>query len=427
MWYTLSVMDKEHVKSEIQNNYNRVLGMIKWILLSLTTGLTSGLIGAAFYYCIEKVTLYRTAHPAVLFLLPVGAVGILLLYHLFRNDEDEGTNIIIASIHSDAKIPLRQGPLIFLSTILSHLVGASVGREGAALQLGGSVGKFYGEVMELNDTDRRTMIMVGMAGVFSALIGTPMAAAIFAMEVISIGIMQYAALMPCVISAFTARAVASCLGCPAPSYKLESIPAFALVPVMKIVLLAIFCGLVSMGFCILLHRGERRVQKLLQNRYLRALLLGSAVLVLTLLFGDQTYNGAGTEFLDLCLQGEAPSGAFLWKILFTVLSILAGYKGGEILPSFFIGASLGSLFAALMGMDPGLCAAAGLCGVFCGVTNCPISSLLIGCELFGFSAAPYFLLVCAFSYLISGYFGIYTSQRIVYSKYHADYIDKKTL
>ena len=157
------------------------------------------------------------------------------------------------------------------------------------------------------------------------------------------------------------------------------------------------------------------------------MLLGSAVLALTFLVGSQTYNGTGVEYLGLCMSGKSAPGAFLWKTLFTVLSIIAGYKGGEILPSFFIGASLGSLFAGIAGLDPGLCAACGVCGVFCGVTNCPISSLLIGCELFGFSAAPYFLIVCAFSYLISGYFGIYTSQKIVFSKYHADYIDKQTM
>ena len=420
-------MNKERIQREFENNYRRVLGMIKWILLSLATGLTSGMIGAAFFYCIEHATRFRMEHPAVLWTLPVGAALILLLYHLMHSDEDEGTNIVIASIHSDAKIPLRQAPLIFLSTILSHLAGASVGREGAALQLGGSLGNFYGKVMELNDTDQRTMIMVGMAGVFSALIGTPMAAAIFAMEVISIGIMQYSALMPCVISAFVARAAAQSLGFAAPFYKLEDIPGFAPIPVMKIFLLAILCGLVSMGFCILLHRGESLASRLIRNRYLRAVLLGSAVLVLTFLVGSQTYNGTGVEYLDLCMTGKSAPGAFLWKILFTVLSIIAGYKGGEILPSFFIGASLGSLFAGIAGLDPGLCAACGVCGVFCGVTNCPISSLLIGCELFGFSAAPYFLIVCAFSYLISGYFGIYTSQKIVFSKYHADYIDKQTM
>ncbi len=419
-------MNGDYVKHKIRHNFYRLLSVLTWTILSALAGGILGVFGALFYHGIALVTSFRLAHPWVLFFLPVGAVGIRFLYRIFHDEQDGGTNLVLSAIHAKDDIPLRMAPLIFVSTILSHLVGASVGREGAALQLGGSIGHAIGKALWFTETDKKTMIMVGMSGVFSALFGTPIAAAVFSMEVVSVGIMHYAALMPCVIASLIARAVALRLGAPNAGFDIGMIPAFTVTGALKTVLLAVFCGLLSILFCICLHRGGSLAHRFVPNRYVRALLFGTAVLALSLLVGDQTYNGAGVDYINACIRGNDRPLGFLVKILFTTLSIIAGYKGGEIVPSFFIGASFGCTFGELMSFAPGFCAALGMGAVFCGVTNCPITSFLICCELFGFEGAPYYLLALAFSYLLSGYYGLYTSQKIVYSKYRSNYINKET-
>ncbi|MCR5545928.1 MAG: chloride channel protein [Lachnospiraceae bacterium] len=419
-------MDQKRLIKSLNHNKDRMFTTLRWIVFSFIVGVVLGIIGAIFYHGIKGVTAYRLEHPWVLALLPIGAVLIRLMYHLANYDNDGGTNLVLSAIHSDDNIPKRMSGLIFISTIFSHFVGASVGREGAALQLGGSIGNSVGKLFRFNDTDKKTMIMVGMSAVFSALFGTPMAAAIFSMEVVSVGIMHYAALLPCVIASFVARGVAIYLGAPNASYTIEAIPSFGLGSGLETAFLAILCGLVSILFCASLHQSDKLAKKYLKNPYLRALIGGSIALVLTLLVGDQSYNGAGVDYIIDCMDGETDTFAFLIKILFTVICITAGYKGGEIVPSFFIGASFGCMFGSMIGFAPSLCAAIGMGAVFCGVTNSPITSFIICLELFGMDAAPYFLLAIALSYMVSGYYGLYSSQKIVYSKYKSNYINTQT-
>ena len=421
-------MDKEILKQKLQHNKERLFITVKWILFSLVVGLILGVIGAVFYHGIKDVTAFRMRHPYVLFLLPIGAVIIRYLYHICKYDNDGGTNLVLSAIQSDDDIPKRMGFLIFISTIVSHFVGASVGREGAALQLGGSIGNNVGKLFRFNETDKKTMIMVGMSAVFSSLFGTPLAAAIFPMEVVSVGIMHYAALVPCVIASFVARAVGIYLGAPSAGFVLTDIPVFSVTTGVESAFLAILCGLVSILFCVSLRTTEHFGKKWFQNSYLRAFIGGSVILGLTFLTGidKQTYNGAGVDLIQDCIEGNAHHFAFLMKILFTAICICAGYKGGEIVPSFFIGASFGSAFGALIGFSPSLCAAIGMGAVFCGVTNSPISSFLICIELFGMEGAPYYMLAIALSYMVSGYYGLYSSQKIVYSKFKSNFINKNT-
>ena len=419
-------MDKKRLQRKIEHNKQRLITTIKWIIFSFVVGILLGAIGAAFYHGIKYATAYRLSHSWVLFLLPVGAVLIRLMYHIARYDNDGGTNLVLSAIHSGDNIPKRMAGLIFVSTIFSHFVGASVGREGAALQLGGSIGNFIGKLFKFNDTEKKTMIMVGMSAVFSALFGTPMAAAVFSMEVVSVGIMHYAALVPCVIASFLARGVAGYLGVPKPFYDIEDIPAFGLFTGAQCAILAMLCGFVSILFCLSLHKSDYIAKKFIKNPYLRAFIGGSIILIFTLIEGNQTYNGAGVEFIRDCMDGNTTTFAFFIKIVFTVICITAGYKGGEIVPSFFIGASFGCMFGGLIGLSPSLCAAIGMGAVFCGVTNSPITAFLICLELFGMDAAPYFLLAIALSYMLSGYYGIYSSQKIIYSKYKSNYINTHT-
>ena len=418
-------MNKTIFLRKLNHNKQRLITTVKWVVFSVITGCVVGLIATAFSFCLNLVTELRLAHPAFLLLLPVGALGIVALYRGILKEKDPGTNLILSAIHSGDDIPLRMAPLISVATVFTHLCGGSAGREGAALQLGGSLGSSLGSLFHFQKNDRHVMIMCGMSAAFSALFGTPLAAAVFSMEVVSVGIMHYAALLPCAISALIARSIASAFHLEESAYVIDALPAFSLLPAVKICALAALCGLLSIAFCVILHQSQHLFQKVFPNPWIRALAGGSAVLLLTILVGNQDYNGAGTAMIAASVEGSVPWEAFLIKMLFTAITLAAGYKGGEIVPTLFVGASFGCLFGNLIGFSPALCAAAGMGALFCGVTNAPLSSLLICIELFGAEAMPYFLLSIAFSYMVSGYYGLYSSQKIVYSKYKSDFINKQ--
>ena len=399
---------------------------LKWILFAAISGTAVGLVGTLFHYCLAGVTQSRAEHPWLIWLLPFAGLLIICAYRLLQHEKDSGTNLVLSSIHSGDRLPLRMAPLIFLSTLITHLLGGSAGREGAALQLGGSIGNAIGRRFGFDEKDRNIMTMCSMSAAFSALFGTPMAAAIFSLEVVSVGIMHYAALVPCVIAALIACAIASRLGVPAEAFPLDAVPPLTVGNGAWIIVLASLCALLSILFCVLLHQSERLYHKFFPNPYLRIFAGGCIVLLLTLLTGSQRYNGSGIELIVHCMEGNAASPEMsVLKMLFTAATLGAGYKGGEIVPSFCIGATFGCLFGSLTGFDPSLCTAVGMTALFCGVTNCPISSLLISFELFGYEGMPYFLLTVAFSYMLSGYHGLYHSQKIVYSKYRTDFINKK--
>jgi len=420
------MIKNNYLKHKLMHNSQRTLITLKWVIFSFLVGIILGAVGAAFHHGIDYVTNLRSEHFQIIFLLPVGAIIIALLYKALGYEHDGGTNLIIASIHSDKSIPFRMSVLIFISTIFSHLCGASVGREGAALQVGGSLGYTVGRLFKFNDTEKKTMTMVGMSAVFSALFGTPFAASIFSMEVVSVGIMHYAALLPCVIASLSARYVANLLGAPAPFYEITNYVDFNLISAIKISVLAILCGLVSILFCVCIHKTSEYAREIIKNTYIRAFIGGTIMLLFTLFIGNQNFNGAGTGIIAQAISGQANIYAFIIKILVTALCIAAGYKGGEIVPTFYVGATFGCVFGQIAGISPSLCAAIGMGAMFCGVTNSPITAFLICLELFGFEGASFFLLAIAFSYVVSGYFGLYSSQKIMYSKFKSNYINKMT-
>ncbi len=414
------------IKHKIRHNLHRGVVSVKWVVFAVIVGLIVGLCGTAFYYGMTLVTLLRAQNPWLIFLLPVGGLIIVGMYHLFRDEKDTGTNQVISSIQSGEELPFRVAPLIFISTLITHLFGGSSGREGAALQMGGSIGNALGRIFRFDEKDKHVMIMCGMSAAFSTLFGTPMSAAIFSMEMISVGVMYYTALVPCVISALVAHGIALYFGITNELFLISEIPSFGILSAVKISVLAVLCALVSILFCVALHQIEALYRRFFKNPYIRAFAGGCIIIALTLLVGNQNYNGTGINIIGQCISGTVRPEAFLLKILFTAFTLGAGYKGGEIVPSFFTGAAFGCLFGNILGFSPTLCAAIGMTSVFCGVTNCPITALLISFELFGYEGMPYFLLAAAFSYMLSGYFGLYKNQKIVYSKYKTNYINKRT-
>lgn len=398
----------------------------KWVVFGALTGAIVSVVGSAFYFLLSYVNTVREQNSWIIFLLPVGGLVIVALYKLLHNEKDGGTNLVISAIHSGNRIPLRMTPSIFFSTAITHLFGGSAGREGAALQIGGSIGNALGTLFKFDEKDKHVVIMCGMSAAFSTLFGTPMAAAIFPMEVVSVGVMYYMALVPCVVSSLTAHGIAVLFGVAGEAFHVTGIPELSLQPVLLVVLVAVICAFVSIGFCGVLHTIEDLYKKYLKNPYIRIFVGGCAIVLLTLLVGNQDYNGAGMHTVELAVEGHVVWEAFLLKMIFTALTIGAGYKGGEIVPTFFVGATLGCLLGQLLGFSPSLCAAIGMVSLFCGVTNCPISTLLISFELFGFEGMPYYLLAVSFSYMLSGYSGLYHSQKIMYSKYKTDFINRHT-
>ncbi len=410
---------------KLDHNGHRTMSVVAWTVAAIFVGVVAGLFATAFSLSMRYVIHTRETHQWLIFLLPFGAVLITFIYKKILKVKDSGTNTVIAAIQSDERLPFCLAPLIFIATLITHLVGGSAGREGAALQMGGAIGNGIGRAFKLSPTNRKTMIMCGMSASFSALFGTPMAAAIFSMEVISVGIMHYAALVPCVISSLVARSIASYFGLEAEVYPIASIPKFGIKTALFICAFAIVCGLASILFCTMMHKYEEFLAGLISNPYIKGIVGGTSVLILTLIVGNTTYNSTGSAVIMSCFTGASIGlGAFLLKMIFTTLTLSCGYKGGEIVPTLFIGATLGAAVGGLTGFSPALLAAVGMGALFCGVTNCPISSLLICFELFGYEAMPYFLLAIAFSYWVSGYSGLYKSQKIVYSKYRSNFIDK---
>lgn len=398
---------------------------IRWGIFSAFVGLFVGAFSTLFAFCLRQVTSFRTENPWLILCLPLAGVVIVFLYGVFRYKNDKGTNMVLSSIHAEAEVPFRMAPLIFISTIITHLFGGSAGREGAALQLGGSIGQQLGKLFRFDEKDQRIVVMCGMSAAFSAIFGTPIAASIFSMEVVSVGVMYYAALVPCVFSSLVASKFANHMGIGPNVFKIRQMPLFEVVPSLKVIGLALCCAALSVVFCMALHSLGDFYRNKLKNPYIRIIVSSLVIILLTIILQTDDYMGAGVPVIQRAIQGNVEPLAFVWKIVFTVLTLEAGFKGGEIVPSFFVGATFGCLFGHIVGISPSLCAAVGMMSVFCGVTNCPITSMLIAFELFGYHGVPFFLLGISVSYLMSGYYGLYHDQTIVYSKYKTEYINRK--
>ena len=309
---------------------------------------------------------------------------------------------------------------------MTHLVGGSAGREGAALQLGGSMAAWVGREIRLDAKDSRVMVMCGMSAAFSALFGTPLTAVCFSMEVVSVGVMYYAALVPCVVASLTALQVAQGFGLhQSPGYEIGRVLGLGPVSMVQTAALGLLCALVSILFCKVLHTAPKLYAKYFPNPLLRAAAGGALVLALTLLVGSQDYNGAGDGVIRRMLAGETIPEAFLMKILFTALTLGAGFRGGEIVPVLFTGAAFGTTVGPLLGLPHGFGGALGMAAVFCGATNCPMTALMLAFELFGGESLTLYAVCCGVSYMLSGYYGLYSEQKIVYSKFRTEWIDKK--
>lgn len=398
--------------------------LIKWLAVGGLIGGIGGVIGSLFHIGVSYATRWRSAHPWVLYLLPLLGLIIVVLYRV-TGVEGKDTNAVIESVHFGKNVPVLLVPVIFLSTVLTHLGGGSAGREGAALQIGGGIGFETGRLLRLGEKDLPLATLCGMSAVFSALFGTPLTATVFAMEVISVGVFYYAGLVPCLTASLVGYLVSLLMGVPPTRFTVAA-PLPEACTMLPVLVLAIGCALVSILFCRGLRETGRMAARLLPNPYWRAAIGGALIIGLTLLAGSTDYNGAGMELVERAVSGEANAWAWLLKLLFTAVTIGFGFKGGEVVPSFFVGACFGCVLGGLLGLPAGFGAAIGLVAVFCGVVNCPFASIFLSIELFGAGGLLYFAVACAVSYLLSGYCGLYSSQTILYSKMRAEFINIHT-
>lgn len=417
----------EHTNKTIQALRQNIRYFLKWTFISAISGVTIGLAGTLFGLGIQKATAFWKSHSWTLYLLPLVGLLIVWLYRFAHEEKNRGTDMVLDSISSTEEVTPATAPLIFISTLLSHLATASVGREGAALQLGGSLGNLIGKAFRLDEKDRKIAIMCGMSAGFSAIFGTPLAAAVFAMEVISIGVMYYAALVPCVFSAFVGVSVAKFLGLAPEHYEIGLVPEFGASSALLTVLIGILCACVGIFLCVSLHQCGHAYRKVFPNPYIRVLAGSAIFIVLTLLFPARLYNGSGAQIIEMVFEGEKiPVYAFLMKILFTGVALGAGFKGGEIVPTLTVGAAFGYLMSLVTGLPVGLCASVGMACLFVSVTNCPVSTMFMAFELFGFAAMPYYAIAVAVCFTLSGYYGLYHSQKFVYSKIRTEFINRKS-
>ena len=415
---------KEQAKNQVKDQFEALafkfrtgsMQVIRLLVYGLLCGTLVGAVASIFARGIDAATQFRGAHPWVIFLMPVGAALIVYFYQKF--DRSEGTDTVLLAVTMSESVPGTMAPLIFCSTITSHFLGASVGREGAALQIGGCIGDELGKRLHFHDGARRIMVMSGMSAAFSALFGTPLAATVVAMEISYVGLLQYDALVPCVIAALPAYYISGMFGVEKHPWALSGVTPFTLPLAISTFFLAVLCALVSVLFVVALGRIPALARKIPLKPVPRAAIVALILLAMTLLSGGQFYNGAGGHVITECLQGESvPVYAFLVKILFTAVSIAAGFKGGEIVPSLFIGATFGSVVGPLLGLPSGLAAAIGMGCLFSCVTNCPLGTLLICFEMFGFEGWPYYLLAIAIASTVSGNYGLYHHQKIRYGKF----------
>ena len=409
---------------QISTLKNYGITFLKWGLFGIFMGAWGGLLGAAFHHALHFVTHLRQAHTWLIFLLPVGGLLSVGIYTLFGQRSNRGTNQVIDAVLSGGDVSVKVAPTIFLASAVTHLFGGSAGREGAALQIGGSTATLISRGLRLGRRDRRVLILCGMSAVFAGLFGTPLTATLFCMEFLSVGMLFSPALLPGYLAAYVASRVSGALGVHAEGLLLETVTAVTLHNSWRFAVLAVLVSLVGILMCWVFHKAEHLAQHHIPNAWLRIAIGGAVILGLTLLVGDHRYNGAGMDMALGAVEGQADWFDFLLKMLFTALTLAAGFKGGEIVPTFCIGATFGCVMGGLLGLDPGLCGALGLIGLFCSATNSPFASIVLSIEMFGGANLHLFALVCVICFYLTNHSGLYSSQMNIFGHSNLGYSQK---
>ena len=403
-------------REEIRQLKNYLKLFVNWGILALIMGIVGGLLGAVFHHALHFVTHVRSENTWLIWLLPLGGLLTAAIYRLPAMQGNKGTNEIIDATLDGHSVSPMVAPAIFTATAITHLLGGSAGREGAALQLGGSAASILAKLFHLRESNRKILVMAGMSAVFAGLFGTPLTATLFCMEFESVGTIFSPALLPCFLAAFLASRISLNLGVHAETFILTEAFPISLTNFWQYLILAVLISVLGIAMCTLFHQAEHFAAHHLPNPFVRIAVGGVIITLLTLLMGDHRFNGAGMDMALKAVGGEADWYSFLMKMLFTAVTLSAGFKGGEIVPMFCIGATFGCVLGGLLGLDTGMAAALGLVGLFCCATNSPFASIVLSIEMFGSANLYLFAFVCVVCFVLSGNTGLYASQILQYKK-----------
>ncbi|WP_369928066.1 voltage-gated chloride channel family protein [Xanthomonas sp. NCPPB 2632] len=390
----------------------------KWLLLACAAAVLAGTASAGFLLSLDWATRTRDASPWIMALLPVAGFVVGWFYYRLGKPVEAGNNLIIDEIHDPRKvIPRRMVPLVFIGTVVSHLFGASVGREGTAVQMGGALADQVTVLCRLRPDDRRLLLMAGMSAGFAAVFGTPLAGALFGLEVLAIGRLRYDALFPCVIAAIVADHVCLAWGVHHTVYVVGSVAPLTAWTVAAVIVAGIVFGLVGLLFAKATHAMGALMKRLVGYPPLRPFVGGAVIAGSVYVLHTQAYIGLGIPTIVAAFDHPLPWWDSVGKFGYTVASLGSGFKGGEVTPLFFIGATLGNSLAPLLHLPFAMLAGLGFVAVFAGAANTPLATTVMAMELFGPQIAPFAAIACVASYLFSGHAGIYHAQRLGRAKH----------
>jgi H+/Cl- antiporter ClcA len=427
-----------------QNFTSKILGILKyifrWTVLVIPVGVAIGSMVAFFLWALNAAIHFRFAHVWLLYLLPAAGVLIHFIYKGMGKSSEKGNNLIIDEIHQPGGgIPTRMGPVIIITTIITHLFGGSAGREGTAVQIGGSMAALFGKWFKLNLVDMRLMLTAGVAAGFGAVFGTPLTGAIFALEVLTIGRIKYDALLPALVASIIGDITVAAWGVHHTTYHIDALTKtpyllsgylpFDMLLLVKVITASIAFGLVSYLFAIMAHEIKAIASRIFNTKWLIPVFGGLIIIGLTFTIGKPDYLSLGVDaqypgavtLPSAFHAGGADTWSWLWKTIYTTITIGTGFKGGEVTPLFYIGATLGNTLSSLLNAPVSLFAALGFIAVFTGATNTPLACTMMGVELFGGEHTLLFAIACFTAYFFSGNSGIYTSQHIAVPKIFGGY------
>lgn len=412
----------ENVRDTIRKT---VLALWKPSLGSVLVGIVTGLLGAALWHILDWCTADFDANAWLVFLLPAGGMLIALMYS--RAPHVGGTNQVLEAVRGESKLSPLMVPLIYAGTVLTRVFGGSVGSEGAAIQIGGGTADIFGRWLKMDARQLRILLMSGISGGFASVVGTPATAVMLAIELTGSGVMLYEAILPCSAASALSYSIAAGMGVSFPKITMDSasvagLPGFP--EIVQVVALAAMGGVVSIVLCKAIDCSARWYAKLIPSTILRAIAGGALLVGLTYLVRTTAFNGGGLNLLEAAAAGQSAPYDFALKILFTALTIGAGYRGGAIVPTIATGAAFGGFMGPLIGTSPSLGACIGVTSVFCGAINCPMTSFVLGIEVFGADAALLIVLSCAVGYVCSGYTSLYSAQIIRLSKLDGHVINR---